>query len=68
MKFRELLNTNQNELEWIYVYFDEDQWENEVPEYTTKDIRTVPNIDSDLNMYVDAWFVDANFCLHVLLS
>lgn len=66
MKFRELLNANQNELDYIYVYYTDDQWEEEVPEYMAKDANNVQ--PRDLKSYVDAWFVDANFCLHVLLA
>lgn len=67
MKFRELWNTNQNDLEQIYIYLDEDQWENEAPEeMLAADMRGVS--DGYLRMYVDAWFIDVNFVLHVLLS
>ena len=67
MKFRELLNTNQNDLEKIYIYFDEDQWDNAMPEIAVRDIRDIPNADYILKLTVDAWFVDTNFNLHVLV-
>lgn len=66
MKLRELLNTNQNDLEQIYIYFDEDQWENETPEVVYGAVNRIDK--GELNSYVDAWFVDANFNIHVLIG
>lgn len=67
MKLREFINTNQNDLEEIYIYFDEDQWDNDMPEIAVRDIRDIPNVDYVLELTVDAWFVDTNFNLHVLV-
>ena len=66
MKFREFLNTCQNDLTSINVYFDDDDWEDMRPESTFSDMREIDN--TTLGKFVDAWFVDANFSLHVLLS
>lgn len=67
MKLREFINTNQNDLEEIYIYFDEDQWDSAMPEIAVRDIRDIPNVDYILKLTVDAWFVDTNFNLHVLV-
>lgn len=69
MKFRELINTNANVLDNIYIYYTEDEWENGFPSIETNDIRQLgTQRDQILNMYVDQWEVDVNFILHVLLS
>jgi len=59
MKLREFLNTCQNDIEEYDLYFEDVEWGNWEPAevfYSMRDIR------------VDAWIVDANFHLHVLLS
>lgn len=66
MKLREFLNTNQQTLEGVYIYFEDLQWENDEPEYTARDMKEISN--ADLNAFVDAWYMDANFWVHVLLS
>lgn len=66
MKFREFLNTCQNDTTSINIYFDDDDWEDTRPEFTFTDMREIDN--TTLNKFVDAWYVDANFRLHVLLS
>lgn len=66
MKFREFLNTCQNDLTSINVYFEDEDWEDMRPESTFADMREMDN--TTLGKFVDAWYVDANFSLHVLLS
>ena len=66
MKLREFLNTCQNEWTSVNVYYDEDDMGDGYPEYTFEDMRQVD--DTTLNKYVDAWYMDVNFSLHVLLS
>ena len=66
MKFREFMNTCQNDLGVINIYFGDVNWDEMIPEFTFNDMGQVD--DDYLDKYVDAWYVDANFSLHVLLS
>lgn len=66
MKLREFLNTCQNEWTSVNVYYDEEDMADGYPEYTFEDMRQVDN--TTLNKYVDCWYMDVNFSLHVLLS
>lgn len=66
MKFRELINTNSNILDGIYVYYTDDDWEEGYPAIKVSDVRELDN--EVLDQYVDQWEVDVNFILHVLLS
>ena len=68
MKLRELLNTCQNEIERYCIYFDEDTWYDLIPDVEVFNKQDLKNALVSLNRYVDAWFVDANWSLHVLLS
>lgn len=65
MKFGELINTNENELSQIYVYDSDEQWDSETPELV---FGSVAAVRRDLFVFdVKAWYIDANFCLHVYL-
>ena len=66
MKFKEFLNTCQNELTSVNVYYDLDTWEDMEPEFVFDDMRDCDS--TTLSYTIDAWFIDANFSLHVLLS
>ena len=66
MKFRELINTNSNILNGIYVYYLDTDWEEGYPTIQVSDVRELE--DSVLNSYVDQWEVDIRSNLHVLLS
>ena len=66
MKLKEFLNTNQNDWVHIYIYYDLDDYENETPEETYRDMRDIDKVK--LGWYIDAWYMDVNFNLHVLLS
>ena len=65
MKFREFLNTCEND-GTIHVYLDDLAWDDGDPSYSTRDMRAIPR--DDLARHVDAWYVDANFGIHALLS
>lgn len=65
MKFGELIYSNENDLARIYVYDSDEQWENDLPELV---FNSVDGIRRDLLVFdVKAWYIDANFCLHVYL-
>ena len=66
MQFKEFLNTCQNELTSVNVYFEQEDWDDLVPEFTFDDMRKAK--DEYYYREVEAWFIDANFSLHVLLS
>lgn len=65
MKFGELVYSNENDLNRIYVYDSDEQWENDFPELV---FNSVDGIRRDLLVFdVKAWYIDTNFCLHAYL-
>lgn len=67
MKLREFLNTCQNDIEEYDLYFEDVEWDNWEPAEVFFAVRDIRNALLDRTV-VDAWVVDANFHLHVLLS
>ncbi len=65
MTLREFLNTNQNDWTGVYVYLSDDQWDSWEPESQYTDMRDIPDIL--LRSTIDAWEMDANFVIHVLM-
>lgn len=66
MKLRELLEINTNELDSIYVYYSQDAYDDVEPDDEFDgEGNMLP--DTDLRSKVTAWYIDANFSLHVLL-
>ena len=68
MKLREFLNTCSNEIDHYCIYFDQETWDEMMPDVEASDMRELENQLVTINRYVDAWFVDANFSLHILVS
>lgn len=70
MKFQEFINTNANEISMFYFYFGDEPWDEMEPEIEVADLRDIDTKDRKkvFSSYIDQWFVDANFALHVLLS
>lgn len=65
MTLRDLLNTNTNELDTIYIYYSEDAFDELDPDTETNRVNALS--PDELNSVVDSWFMDVNFCLHVLI-
>ena len=68
MKLREFLNTCTNDLERYCIYFDQENWDELTPDIEAFDMRDLSNAIVSTNRVVDAWFIDANWSLHVLVS
>ena len=70
MKFTEFINTNANEMTSFKFYFSDESWDDLEPEIEVDDLRKIDRVERRrvFSSYVDQWFVDANFSLHVLLS
>jgi len=66
MNLQELIASNTNELDSIYIYYSQDAYDNLEP-----DVESDGNgnqVDElDCRCLVDSWFMDVNFCLHVLI-
>jgi len=65
MILRQLINTNYNDGD-INIYLSSEAFDDLTPDYTTSDARKIST--RYLNQEVLAWFVDANFTLHVLID
>lgn len=65
MTLREFLNTNANDWERVDVYLSQEQWDDWEPEQQFTDMREIPDIM--LRSTINAWEVDANFVIHVLM-
>ena len=65
MTLREFLNTCQNDWEGIKIYMSEDEWDNLETNLEYTDMRQIPNMY--LKSSVDAWILDVNFVIHVLI-
>ena len=68
MKLANFLNSCQNEIERYCIYFDDDAWENSIPDIEAYNFRDLKNALASTNRYVDAWYVDVNWSLHILVS
>lgn len=65
MTLRDLLETNTNDLTRLYIYQSEEAFDEMDPDIETNRVNTFS--PDELNSVVDSWFMDANFCLHVLI-
>lgn len=68
MKLREFLNTCTNEIDRYCIYFDQDAWDELIPDVEASSMRELENALVSINRRVVAWFVDVNFALHILVS
>lgn len=66
MRLREFLNTCQNDWEGVCLYYDEEAWEDTIPDFEFTDVRECDS--TCLGYAVDAWYMDANWKLHILLA
>ena len=62
----DLISTTHNDFETIYVYTDDDKYEAMEPDYVAESRNDIHEYGIQ-EIYVRAWFVDANWCLHVLV-
>lgn len=65
MRLKELISTNLNTLEYIYIYFDKDQYDSEEYTYKARGMRQIAAQDRDAT--VRSWYIDDGSNLHVLL-
>ena len=67
MTLREFLNTNQNDWASVRIYQSQEDWDSMItdPELIYTDMRQIPSLL--LKLRIDAWAVDANFVIHVLI-
>lgn len=65
MKLRDLLKTNTNEIDTFYIYLSQEAFDDLDPDIETNRVNTFSS--DELNSVVDSWFMDVNFCLHVLI-
>ena len=66
MKLRELLNTCQTEFQNFFICYEDIEWEND--DYPTFATSMGELSNADLNGIVDAWAIDSNFNIYVLLT
>ena len=65
IRLDEFINTNQNELTAIYIYTSDVAWDDWKPDYEYQDMRDIPDVL--LRSTIDAWTIDVNFIVHVLM-
>ena len=69
MSFKEFMNTCSLSWQKVYIYFDEDDWQNEMPYSSIRSLRDIGmNEGYIFDRHVDSWDVDDKKNIHVLLS
>lgn len=62
MRVVDFVQSCQNEPSVIYIYHSEDEWENDEPSEVFDRLDEIT-----LRTRVLAWYMDANFALHILV-
>lgn len=68
MKLREFLNTCTNEVERYCIYFDQEAWDELIPDIEVFSMQDLRNAIVSMNRPVYSWFMDANWSLHILVD